>query len=209
MVQSDEAHATLIRDDNTAAADTGDFEALEATRSGVSRVPGEQALESPTLIYPVLTELREVLYRYASKYPLTAAIIAGTLGYAVGYLIEIAGRRKGRMPNSEQIKNEMARASGATLQELGYITDDFILKRQATARPLSFHPSVSLLSNRAVAGTYQGNHLIASGVTWSWQDTPGGCGQAQSWTHTAKQGDRYRKIGTCPQGYILFDITII
>jgi hypothetical protein len=129
-------------------------------------------------------------------------------------LIETDLRRDGRypgwaavMPSIEDIKRAMASTTGLDPDDFSYVTDELIRKRAESSRPLGQHPNAQVML--AGTGTYQGNHFVANGFSWSWEDSPGGCGRTQSWTHTAQSGDSYRSIGRCPQGYRLFEISII
>jgi hypothetical protein len=109
------------------------------------------------------------------------------------------------MPRVEDIRRTMALETGLEEDDFDYVTDQLLRRRAENSRPLQQHSNATTM----LAGTYQGNHFVANGFSWSWEDDPGGCGRTQSWTHSAQPGDTYRSIGICPQGYRLFEIIII
>ena len=84
-VEAMEKATTLVREVSTAGsqavAQAGDIV------QGVAREVGDQASQSAAAVYQQGTRAGGYLSRYAAEQPLTALLIAGALGYGLGYLI--------------------------------------------------------------------------------------------------------------------------
>jgi hypothetical protein len=109
------------------------------------------------------------------------------------------------MPSITDIRRAMALATGLQAQDFDYVTEELLLRRAEASSKL--HQRLN--ATGVATGRYFGNHFIANGFSWSWEDSPGGCGRTQSWSHTAQAGDSYRSVGQCPQGYRLFEIDVV
>ena len=106
------------------------------------------------------------------------------------------------MKNAEEVISEMLATGNFKKENLSYITDEFLENASKQAKDLSEGPVF-------ISGVWTGNHFYISGGVWHWQDQPGSqCGTSRTWSWTPRPGNSYSAVGSCPQGYPWYQMTI-
>ncbi|MFN2455791.1 MAG: hypothetical protein ABR577_16395 [Pyrinomonadaceae bacterium] len=108
---------------------------------------------------------------------------------------------------ADQVKESMRATGQFSDDELKAITDDSINEAEKNAQsvPIGSYPADA----RPAYTTWSGNNFqIISGV-WYWQDKIGSqCGRDRWWKYTPAVGASYQQKGSCPQGYVWYEMHI-